>query len=58
MIELKPGDMAIFKQSDGNQLMIIVREDCVIVKAQTVFTDLKIKELNNYSVSAIAVDRK
>jgi uncharacterized protein YfaT (DUF1175 family) len=54
--ELKPGDMAILNQSDGNRLMIIVGGDCIIVKADRVGTKLQITPINNFSIEAKAVD--
>lgn len=56
MIELKPGDMAILTQSDGNRLMIIVGEDCIIVKADGVSAKLQMTPITNFSVEVKAVD--
>lgn len=56
MIELKPGDQALLYQSDGNRLIIIVEENCIVVKADGVSAKLQMTPITNFSVEVKAVD--
>jgi hypothetical protein len=57
MRNIKEGEVLEFTQKNGNRLVILIHEDCVLVKADNLGTDLKIERKNSFCVGVIAINK-